>query len=294
MNRLGLIITSTLLLLGSSSYAQTWGCGERDFKCQLDGRMKAFEDDPKNPENYYNIGIVFQRSGAHKEAVESFSMYILIPGLKPEFVADGLNNRAISQRALKKFDLAYADYTKAIELNPKKPEFLVNRGNVSVDARKFDVALADYNRAIVVDPKYAQAYAQRGVLYTNQSKIDEALRDFGKSIEINPTYAEPYYNRGTIYSGRKEFAKAIPDYEKYVSLISDPRYLADGFMNLGIARYYTGSPQKALDDFTKVIELRPTSPNGYSARAMLFREMKKSELAAADEKRAAELTAPPK
>ncbi|MBP6003853.1 MAG: tetratricopeptide repeat protein [Pyrinomonadaceae bacterium] len=272
-----------------STQAQTWGCGERDFKCQLDSRMKALQADPKDPENYYNLGIVFQRSGAHAQAVESFSMYIMIPGLKPEFVADGYNNRGISQRALKKPDLAYADYTKAIELNPKKPEYLVNRANASVDMKKVDLSMTDYAQAIKVDPAYGQAYAQRGLLYANQGRVDDAMRDFAKSIEVSPTYAEPYYNRGTIYSGKKEFAKAIPDYEKYVSLISDPVYLSDGYMNLGIAQFYTGNPQRAVDAFTRVIEFQPKWPDGYRARAMVYREMKKIDLAEADERRASEL-----
>jgi len=283
---LALSIVSVAVL---SAQGQTWGCGDRDFKCQLDGRMKALQTDPKNPENYYNLGIVLQRSGAHKEAVEAFSMYVMIPGLKPEWAADGYNNRGISQRALKKPDLAYLDYTKAVELNPNKPEYLVNRGNASVDMKKIDDAMADYARAIKLDPKYAQSYAQRGILNASQGRVDDAMRDFAKSIELDPAYAEPYYNRGTIYSGKKEFAKAIPDYEKYVLLINDPIYLADGYMNLGIAHFFTGSPQKAVDDFTKVIELRPNWPNGYRARAMVYREMKKPDLAEADERRAAEL-----
>lgn len=289
IKRVFVVAVSIVTLAVLNAQGQTWGCGDRDFKCQLDGRMKALQADPKNSENYYNLGIVFQRSGTHEEAVESFSMYIMIPGLKPEFVADGYNNRGISQRALKKPDLAYADYTKAVELNPKKPEFLVNRANASIDMKKIDDAMVDYAQAIKIDPTYAQAYAQRGILYTNQRRVDDALRDFAKSIEINPAYAEPYYNRGTIYSGKKEFAKAIPDYEKYVSLISDPVYLADGYMNLGIAHFYTGRPQKAVDDFTKVIEVQPKWANGYRARAMVYREMKKTDLAEADERRAVEL-----
>jgi Tfp pilus assembly protein PilF len=60
-------------------------------------------------------------------------------------------------------------------------------------------------------------------------------------------------------------------------------------MNLGIAHFYTGSPQKAIDDFTKVIEAQPKRANGYKARAMVYRELKKSDLADADERRAADL-----
>ena len=283
---LSLFVVSVAVL---SAHAQTWGCGDRDFKCQLDGRMKALENDPKNPENYYNVGIVLQRSGAHKNAVEAFSMYVMIPGLKPDLAADGYNNRGISQRALKRPDLAYADYSKAVELNPTKPEFLVNRGNASVDLKKIDDAMADYARAIKLDPKYARSYAQRAILHSSQGRVDDGLRDYARSIELEPAYPEPYYNRGTIYSGRKEFAKAIPDYEKYVSLVKDPIYLADGFMNLGIAQFYAGDPAKSVESFTKVIDLRPRFRNGYLARAMVYREMKKPNLAEADERRAAEL-----
>jgi tetratricopeptide (TPR) repeat protein len=289
MKRLAVLMFCFLSIAASSAHAQTWGCGERDFKCQLDVRMKALKDDPKNPENYYNLAVVLQRSGAHKEAVETFSMYVTIPGLKPELAADGYNNRGISQRALKKPDLAYADYTKAIELNPKKPEYLVNRANASVDMKKIDDAMAGYIQAIKLDPTYGQAYAQRALLYLDLGRTDDAFRDFAKCIEVDPTYPEPYYNRGTVYSGRKEFAKAIPDYEKYVTLVSDPEFLADGYINLGIARFYTGDKQKAVDAFTKVIEVRPQWAKGYQARAMVYRDMKKMDLAEADERKAAEM-----
>lgn len=294
MNRLNLFLTCFLFGLVSTIQAQTWGCPEKDYKCQLDVRMKALQTDPKNPENYYNLGIVFQRSGAHKEAIEAFSMYLVIPGVKPELQADGYNNRAISQRALKRPELAYIDYSKAIELNSKKPEFLVNRGNASADMKNVEQAFDDYQRAITLDPKYAQAYAQRGILYSSQARIDDALRDFSKSIELDPKYAEPYYNRGTLNFQRKEWTKAIPDFDKYVGLVENLNYLADGYMNRGICHYYNGNKQKALEDFSKVIELQPKQPKAYRARAMLYREMKKDDLAAADERKAAELATSPR
>src|SRR5688572_18251521 len=92
-----------VLAFASASFAQTWGCAANDLKCQLDGRMKALQADPKDPENYFNVGLVLIRSRAYKEAVETFSMYVAIPGLKPEFVADGYNNRGIAQKGLGRF-----------------------------------------------------------------------------------------------------------------------------------------------------------------------------------------------
>jgi Tfp pilus assembly protein PilF len=69
-------------------------------------------------------------------------------------------------------------------------------------------------------------------------------------------------------------------------------YQADGYINRGIAYMNLGRREEALADFTKVIELDPKRANGYKARAMIYRDMKKDDLAAADEKRAAELAMP--
>ena len=128
MNKQLPLLSACLLVLISTATAASaqapTGCAERDFKCQLDARMKALQDDPKNPENYYNLGNLWQRMGAHKEAVEAFSMYVSIPGVKPELLADGYNNRGISQRRLNRPDLAHADYTKATELHPRTPRRL--------------------------------------------------------------------------------------------------------------------------------------------------------------------------
>ncbi|HRI04030.1 MAG TPA: tetratricopeptide repeat protein [Pyrinomonadaceae bacterium] len=295
MKRIGLFFACFLFLLVPTVSAQSWGCPERDYKCQLDVVSKALKDDPKNPENYYNIGIVLQRSRAYNEAIESFSMYVSIPGLKAEFAADGYNNRGICYRASKRPDLAYTDYTKAIELNPKSPIFLFNRGNASVDLKKYDQAIADYDRAIILDPKYAPAYAGRGNALAEQSKPDEAIKAFSKAIEVDPNDTESYYNRGFMYSGKSEFAKAIADYDKYIALLQDnPVYLADGLMNRGLAHFYSGSAQKAVEDFTRVIAMYPNNAGAYKARAKAYRGIKKDDLAVADEKKATQLTSLPK
>jgi len=290
-----ILLCCSLFLLALPVYSQTWGCPESDFKCQLDNRMKALQADPKNPENYYDLGLVYQRSKNHKEAAETFSMYVAIPGLSAEYQADGYNNRGISYRAMKQPDLAIADYTKAAELFPKrKAQFFTNRGNAWADKKDIVKARADYDAAIKFDPSYALAYSGRGLLSSDQSRLDDAIVDFTKAIELDPAYEEPYYNRGTMYYQRKEYAKAIPDFDKYVGLVKDPVYLADGHLNRGLSHLNTGNLQNALDDSNKVIALRPTFAKGYTLRALVYREMKKPELAAADEKRAAELSAAPK
>lgn len=287
-----IIVAFIVLAAFSNASAQTWGCGERDYKCQLDGRLKALKDDPKNAENYYDIGIIFQRTRNHEQAIESFSMYVAIPGLKTEFLSDGYNNRGISHRALGRRESAYADYKKAIELNPKNARAFVNRANVSSELRKFDEAFADYGRAITIEPKNALAYSNRGQLYSDQSKYEDALNDLAKAIELDPTNAEPYYTRAMIYRNKGKSLLAIADLDKYIAIGSDnPQYLADGYLNRAINNAVLGKFEIAEKDVTKAIEISPKYVDAYKMRAIVYRELKKPALAEADERKAAELAA---
>lgn len=277
-------------VVGQRIQDETWGCPAKDYKCQLDNRMKALQANPKDPENYYNIGIVFQRSGACKEAIESFSMYIAIPDLKPELRADGYNNRGICQRRLRKPDLAYEDHTQAIELNAKEPAFFVNRANNAIEMGEIEEGLADYGRAIALDPKYAMAYSNRANYYLSQNKNDLAFADLNKAIDFDPTNPEPFYMRAMVFRRKADFAKAVLDLDKYIALGPDnPKYLADGYVNRAIAHASLNKFDLALKDASKAIELAPTYYDAYMVRALVYRQLKKDDLAGADEATAAKL-----
>jgi Flp pilus assembly protein TadD len=72
----------------------------------------------------------------------------------------------------------------------------------------------------------------------------------------------------------------------------DPAYQADGYMNRGIPHATIANPDQALQHFTQFIELQPERANGYKARAMIYRELKRDVLAEADEKKASQLDKP--
>ena len=48
------------------------------------------------------------------------------------------NNRAVVYRKQKKWDLALADYNKAIQINPQKTSAYLNRGNLYSDQKKWE------------------------------------------------------------------------------------------------------------------------------------------------------------
>ncbi|MGA8572680.1 MAG: tetratricopeptide repeat protein [Desulfobaccales bacterium] len=124
-------------------------------------------------------------------------------------------------------DQAIADYTKALEIDPKLAWAYNNLGAIYVQKDDFDHAMAAYNKALEIDPKQAQFYNNRGGAYRELNHYDEAIADFKRALELNPSYANAYYNRAVAYYAKKDFDKAWADVNKAQSLGAkiDPKFL---------------------------------------------------------------------
>ena len=49
-----------------------------------------------------------------------------------------------------------------------------------------DLAIADYTKAIELNPKDQQAYWRRGLSYGHKGQCGPAIADYSKAIELNP------------------------------------------------------------------------------------------------------------
>jgi tetratricopeptide (TPR) repeat protein len=106
-----------------------------------------------------------------------------------ESLASAYFNRGIAYKNKSDFDRAIADYTQAIQLNPRDAKPHVNRGNAYSDKGDFDRAIADYNEAIQLDPKFAFAYLNRGLANLFNGALPKALADLNQASELDPKFA---------------------------------------------------------------------------------------------------------
>ncbi|MDH3582561.1 MAG: tetratricopeptide repeat protein, partial [Hyphomicrobiales bacterium] len=95
---------------------------------------------------------------------------------------------------------------------------------------KLDLAIADYSRAIEIDPDYAAAYKNRGIVYQHRGiadrrsrQLDLAIADYKKVIEIDPEDALAFNNLARLlatvpYSYKRDGKKAAELAEKAVAL----------------------------------------------------------------------------
>lgn len=161
-------------------------------------------------------------------------------------------------REQEKFQIAIDNYNKALELNEKLEEALVNRGVAHFKLEDILSAINDYNEAIKLNPHDYKAYFNRGDCYINQGILKKANEDYTKAIddytkviELKPNDSEAYNNRGVAYEAQDKLAKAIKDYTKAIDL--NPHYIK-AYNNRGSAYQKKGKIKKAEADFKKADE----------------------------------------
>ena len=95
-----------------------------------------------------------------------------------------------SYYAQKQWDMAIAEYTKAIELRTKLAEAYWGRGLAYYYKEDYDKAIVEYTAAIEADPNYARAYYQRAIAYLQKGDYDKAQPDFDKAVELQSKVVE--------------------------------------------------------------------------------------------------------
>ncbi len=139
--------------------------------------------------------------------------------------AEAYYQRGNAYGAEGEYDLAIADFTKAIEIHPDFAKAYSERGLVYIRKGEYDLAIADYTKAIEIDPKDASAYNSRGVAYGYKSEYDLAIADYTKAIEIDSHSAEAYYNRGFAYKAQGRKGDAIADFVKFIALNDNQQWI---------------------------------------------------------------------
>ncbi|MCW5957601.1 MAG: tetratricopeptide repeat protein [Pyrinomonadaceae bacterium] len=159
---------------------------------------------------------------------------------------------------------AIADYTKAIDLDPRYAAAFNNRGICRENQKDLDGAISDYTKAIEFDPRLAEAFNNRGGIRNKRDDLDGAFSDYTRAIELNGNYALAYFNRGIVRFQKKDNDGAIGDYTRSLEL--DPRQ-PRAYFNRGFARFLKEDQDGAVADYTRAIELDPGYLLAYSARA---------------------------
>jgi tetratricopeptide (TPR) repeat protein len=215
-------------------------------------------------------------------------------------------DRGITFAMRGEYDMAIADFTEAVNLDPDMQSAWMLRGralsasvsrifaveenfsgtdstlsDVVSEEKKavYDRAIADFTQAIRIDPDYAKAYYERGVAHLRKTDYDRSIVDFNQVIRLDPDYALAYNDRGLAYDNKGDPDRAIADYNQVIRL--DPDY-ALAYNNRGLAYDNKGDPDRAIADYNQAIRLNPDYANAYINRGVAYDDKGDYDRAIAD------------
>lgn len=96
-------------------------------------------------------------------------------------------------------------------------------GNRLMNTDEYRQALADYTRALEFDPRFTQALYDRGRLYWREfADAGRAVRDLTRVIALDPQRVDARFNRALARQMIHDGPGAIADFEHYLSEGTDP------------------------------------------------------------------------
>jgi tetratricopeptide (TPR) repeat protein len=142
-----------------------------------------------------------------------------------------------------------------------------NRGFTWAKKKDFDRAIADFTRAIELDPKYTRAFNKRGCAWLEKKQYARAAADFTQAVAIDAKFARAYHNRGNAMARQKDYEKAIADYTQAIRLDA---YDALAFVDRSSSHHARGDDRRALADLTEALRRQPACTEALVDRAWLL------------------------
>ncbi len=247
------------------------GYAAKDHKEAREAYSRAIELDPNNLRAWYARARI---SDTMYAARNDYSRLLEIP---PKTTEDYLI-RAWTYKELENRDFALQEFEKAIAAAPtakEKANAFYDRGRYNQLSRK-GLAVADFSKAIELDPRNGDYYQSRGSAYWGLQNNDLALRDFNKAIELTPSSVN-YGTRGAFYMLNKP-ELAIADLTRAIEL--EPN--AFDYMHRAQTYEGLGKIDLAIRDYSSILERFPEHKHFYNVRAGLYAELGRHDLALKD------------
>ncbi len=161
--------------------------------------------------------------------------------------------------------------TKVIESQKHSSEIKADayyyRAQVYSYMKKYDRAFADLSKAIELVPHYFKAIQKKAEIYLKHKDYEKAIVEFSKVIKLQPNFSFSYNYRGYAYYSTKQYNLAIKDYDRFFGLSNlanlsikpdfVKRAYARAFFIRGQSYLRIGSKASAVSDFHQASELAP-------------------------------------
>jgi tetratricopeptide (TPR) repeat protein len=212
--------------------------------------VRALKLAPNSDVSLYNYGLIAKRLNKPELAFAQFSKALDINSA----VADTWNNRGTVLNQLRRYQEALSDFDRAILLKPNAAEVHANRGKSLNLLQRHDEALAAYDKAVALTPNLPEAWLGQANVLRELQRYDDALACYDKVLALRAGFAAALTGRGFVFLDTQRFDEALQAYD--AALATEPT-LTDAWLGRGHALYGLKQYENALMSYRRAQELKP-------------------------------------
>jgi len=160
-------------------------------------------------------------------------------------------NAGIHLHNLRQWSASIAAFDKALaagDLLPSQQFFAhMDRGLAHQAQLDYELALADYSACLALQPRNVAALSERATIYLDTGKLAEAAVDLDALIALRPMLTSAYTIRAAIDARLGNAAQSVTDSKKVLALLPSD-YVRN--MATGIIAWQADEPDVAEENFT--------------------------------------------
>jgi len=168
-----------VLVYGFRTYARN-----ADWRTNHSLWVNTCQVSPNSHNAWNNIGDDYDKLKDYSSAVKGFTQSTLV---KPNY-ADAYHNRANIFYKIGRLDMARESYETGLKFNPSLFQTYLSLTQIDLMEKKYDLALAHASKALEFDKSNPQTIYVLGVVYAEMGNIDEAKKIFQYLVTNFPTF----------------------------------------------------------------------------------------------------------
>lgn len=160
----------------------------------------ALAVDAADPDALSLLGLLAQRNGDLRGAIDAFSRACEADPANPAFLA----NLGVALKQVDRFDEAIAVFDRSLAIRPVAPGTLANLGSCFIAAGRHGEALAPLRKGVEIKPDHVEGWNNLGVALARSGARKEAIDAYRRALQLKPDYAEAALNLADVIDDPKD------------------------------------------------------------------------------------------
>jgi rhomboid protease GluP len=151
----------------------------------------------------------------------------------------------------KNLPAAEREMQKAVEAEPKNPEYMYDLGGIQLDQHRVAEARQSFAQLQSIAPQSAEAHAGMGAAAFEENNLTAAVNEYEQAIALNPRLPGIYTKLGDCRMAQKQYDAAVAAYRKEIEVSGDDeaaeRKLAAAYQAQGMSAEADAATQRAAE-----------------------------------------------